>query len=281
MKRRFIINFHVIRAWSLLIWIIRRKFVKGPISLFFEWKVNCHIVLIVFWNWIQNGERFIEHRSSRLGSFLNFLWAIWLTISWSKRCSSWSFLAAHSTFKNVPSLRITWNSTLYGVLFVGLMSQIWILRLQLGWTSMKWGIPLRLLAQTCIGHDSILCWFWKLRILAIQICWVRDSILLLASFTHQGLRSAKHCCLRDVWNVSPESSGCESWSWTCFLSLWVLGDWTSKRFLIMMRLLFNLSFSAKAWRRPSTLSSRLWGILFIAIERAKESMLLIKHVSLL
>lgn len=128
----FFVNFHVIAWWFLLIGIVIWNRLERCVSiLVFHREINCHIILIsntVFWTWIQNREWFIKHRCSSLSSLLvRFLWTIRATICWCKWGSTRSLLATHATFKNIPPLRIAWNSTLDCVFLIRLRLQIWIL----------------------------------------------------------------------------------------------------------------------------------------------------------
>lgn len=145
-------------------------------------------------------------------------------------------------------------------------------------TSMKRRIPIRLLAQRSVWHDSILCCFRELRVLPIRIWWMRDWIHLRNGLAHQSFRGSHNLSLRYIWNISSKGSRCESWSWTCLWSMGVWHNWTPNRFLIMMGSLLSLRLSTKTWWRPCALSARLWLVLLVAIERAEKPVLLIKHV---
>jgi len=145
-------------------------------------------------------------------------------------------------------------------------------------TSVKRWIPIRLLAQWSVWHDSILRCFWKLRVLPIRICGMRDRIDLRNGLAHQSFGGSHDLGLRYIWNICSKGSRCESWSWTCLWSMGVWHNWTPYRFLIMVGSLLSLRLSTKTWRRPCALSARLWLVLLVAVERAEKPVLLIKHV---
>lgn len=124
----------------------------------------------------------------------------------------------------------------------------------------------------------ILCSFWKLRVLPIWIWGMRNSIDLGDLLVHQSLRCAHDWWLGQIRNVSSKGSCSESWSWTCFWSMSVWHNWTTNWFLLMVRSLLNLRLSSQTRLRTCALSARLRLVLLIAIERAEEPVLFIKHV---